>query len=126
MTFLSRWFGLRKAAVSRWSPFQPQKDSAIARFAGPQLFHIWYWCRMPVSAALGGRGVGATVGLGASVGAAGASVATGVLSAMVGVGVRVGAGVAEAIAVPAGTKTTCSGGSIAYLTCALSVSKRQF
>ena len=58
--------------------------------------------------------------------AAGVSVAAGLMSAIVGVGVRVGAGVAEAITVPAGIKTTCSGGSIAYLTCALRVSKRQF
>ena len=52
----------------RWSPCQPQKESAIERLAGPQLFHFWYSWRTPESRTLAGIGVGSMVGVGVSVG----------------------------------------------------------
>src|SRR3989337_1701175 len=88
LTFLSYSPGLKKAAVSRWSPGQPQKESAMERLAGPQLLNFWYSWRMPVSKAWAGRGVGVVVAVGEG---RGVCVRPGAVE--VGVGLAAGEGV---------------------------------
>src|SRR3972149_7020375 len=88
MTFLSSCTGLRIAAVSRWSPCQPQKERPIDKVAGPQLLNFWYSCRTPLSWTLAGMVVGVIVGVGVRVGVAvgpavGVAVTVGVAEAMV-------------------------------------------
>src|SRR4030067_3567575 len=122
MTFLSRGFGLTYAAIGRWSPSQPQNDSAIPRVAGPQLFHFWYSWRPPLSWTLAGIGVGTSVGVAVRVGmvvgpGVGVVVAVGVKAFMVNCTMATSVGL--------GVKTASPGGDRAYLIRALNSDTRQ-
>src|ERR1035437_5131464 len=103
----------------------------MARFAGPQLFIFWYSCTIPANSTLLGMAVGTEDGVKVSVivGEGRSSGGVGVVvGCVVGVVVGVAWSRAEAsvvVSCPCGTKTTFSGGLIAYWMLAINSSPRQ-